>query len=229
MPDGLTDRPADVWEALLAIGDAAGGEWPDRARKAAVKINEERQQADSSLGVRLLADIRTAFGDAGRLTSAALVEKLVAMEEAPWGELGRTHKPLDARGLAGRVKDYGVRPQTIRIGPNAADTAKGYERAWFLDAWNRYLLHPAEEPSQPSQPSPGTQNDVTDERGVTDRSVTDSRPSQESVLDVPLVTAVTASSGGEEEPRFCPDHPDAQLNRDGYCFEGWHRVQEERS
>ena len=27
MPDGIEDRPADVWEPLLAIADAAGGEW----------------------------------------------------------------------------------------------------------------------------------------------------------------------------------------------------------
>ena len=29
MPDGVTDRPADVWEPLLAVADAAGGDWPD--------------------------------------------------------------------------------------------------------------------------------------------------------------------------------------------------------
>lgn len=32
MPDGVTDRPADVWETLLAVVDAAGGTWPDRPR-----------------------------------------------------------------------------------------------------------------------------------------------------------------------------------------------------
>ncbi len=34
MPPGVTDRPADVWEPLLAVADAAGGPWPDRARDA---------------------------------------------------------------------------------------------------------------------------------------------------------------------------------------------------
>lgn len=28
MPEGVTDRPADVWEPLLAVADAAGGHWP---------------------------------------------------------------------------------------------------------------------------------------------------------------------------------------------------------
>ena len=31
LPDQLNDRQQDIWEALLAIADAAGGEWPARA------------------------------------------------------------------------------------------------------------------------------------------------------------------------------------------------------
>jgi hypothetical protein len=38
MPDGLEDRNADVWEALLAVADLAGGDWPERAREAAVAL-----------------------------------------------------------------------------------------------------------------------------------------------------------------------------------------------
>ncbi len=34
MPAGVEDRPADVWEPLLAIADAADGQWPDTARSA---------------------------------------------------------------------------------------------------------------------------------------------------------------------------------------------------
>lgn len=28
MPDGVTDRRADVWESLVAVADTAGGHWP---------------------------------------------------------------------------------------------------------------------------------------------------------------------------------------------------------
>jgi len=38
MPAGIEDRNADVWEALLAIADAAGVGWPERARVAAVAL-----------------------------------------------------------------------------------------------------------------------------------------------------------------------------------------------
>ena len=38
LPDTITDRNADVWEPLIAIADAAGGDWPSRARVAAVAL-----------------------------------------------------------------------------------------------------------------------------------------------------------------------------------------------
>jgi hypothetical protein len=45
-------------------------------------------------------------------------------------------KPLDARGLARRLKPYDVRPKVVRIGQ---ETPRGYERADFADKWARYL------------------------------------------------------------------------------------------
>jgi len=35
LPAGIEDRNADIWEPLLAIADAAGGHWPERARCSA--------------------------------------------------------------------------------------------------------------------------------------------------------------------------------------------------
>ena len=37
-PAALNDRAADSWEPLFAIAEAAGGEWPERARQAAVAL-----------------------------------------------------------------------------------------------------------------------------------------------------------------------------------------------
>ena len=36
LPEGVTDRRAEAWEPLIAIADAAGGTWPERARVASV-------------------------------------------------------------------------------------------------------------------------------------------------------------------------------------------------
>ena len=134
MPIGITDRPADTWEPLLAIADVAGDEWPERARRAAVRLNDERQAADPSLGVRLLADTRTVFAvkEVDRLASGVLVEALVALEESPWGDI--RGKALEARGLARRLAPYKIRPKVVRIGES---TPHGYDLGDFIDAWER--------------------------------------------------------------------------------------------
>ena len=45
MPPGLNDRAEDVWEALIAVADLAGGTWPQRARAAAEKFWARRKPA----------------------------------------------------------------------------------------------------------------------------------------------------------------------------------------
>ncbi len=39
MPNGVHNRMADNWRPLLAIADLAGGEWPRRARDAALYLS----------------------------------------------------------------------------------------------------------------------------------------------------------------------------------------------
>ena len=56
------------------------------------------------------------------------------IEEAPWQDI--RGRPLNDRGLAFRLHEYGIRSRTIRRGD---DRAKGYARADFEDAWARYL------------------------------------------------------------------------------------------
>ncbi len=132
----LEDRAADTWEPLIATADLAAGDWPDRARSAAATMTEAegQQEEDTSLGPRLLADLREVFADDERLDSKAVLDRLCRLDEAPWDDL--FGKRLDARGLAARLRPYGIKPKVIRIG-NA--TPRGYERADFLDAWARYL------------------------------------------------------------------------------------------
>lgn len=140
MPDGLSDRAADLWEPLLAVADLAGGTWPDRARSAAVALAQAGREADGSSGVKLLSDLRDVFAarpDSDHLPSAEVVEALIGLEEAPWGDL--RGRPLDARGLARRLRPFGVRPHQVRIG---AVTVKGYSRADLVDPWERYCPSP---------------------------------------------------------------------------------------
>ena len=61
VPDQLHDRACDNWRCLLAIADAASGEWPERAREAA-KTLSGGEEADTRR-IMLLSDIRTIFAD----------------------------------------------------------------------------------------------------------------------------------------------------------------------
>lgn len=135
MPEGVEDRDADVWEALVAVADAAGGDWPDRARTAAQTLVAEAKQSTPSLGVRLLADLRTVFGDRDSLQTEELLTALCALDEAPWGEIV-AGKPLNARGLARRLGAYGIQSANVRQGTSVK---KGYRRVDLADAWARYL------------------------------------------------------------------------------------------
>jgi hypothetical protein len=62
MPVGVDDRAADVWEPLIAVADAAGGDWPVRARVSCVSfVSASRGEGEVGAGIRLLRDLRTVF------------------------------------------------------------------------------------------------------------------------------------------------------------------------
>ncbi|MGI5164474.1 DUF3631 domain-containing protein [Spirillospora sp. CA-253888] len=138
----VEDRAADNWEPLIAIADAAGGTWPARARTACLALTSSAT-ADNSAGVRLLADLRAVFADAGdpdAMRGATLLERLAAIEEAPWADW--YGKPFTARDLAKLLKPYGVASVDVKVDGRAV---KGYRREHLTDAWRRYL--PAVQPA----------------------------------------------------------------------------------
>jgi hypothetical protein len=142
LPAGIEDRPADVWEALVAIGDLASETWSVRLRQAAVTLNGQREERDPSLGVQLLKDVRATFErlEVDRIASAKLAEELAGIEGAPWSNLRGV--PIDANGIARRLKPYSIRPAAHWID---GATHRGYLREDFYDAWMRYLPPPPED------------------------------------------------------------------------------------
>lgn len=148
MPAGLNDRAADNWEPLLAIADLAGGEWPERARRAALTLSGGEPEDAEAVGVRLLGDIRTIFEarQADRLPSADIVAALVAMEDRPWPEW-RGGKPITPRQLAQQLHNFAIDPRNLKL---AADVKKGYLAEDFGDAWARYC--PQKTSSPPENP-----------------------------------------------------------------------------
>lgn len=134
--EGLNDRANDCWEPLLAIAEAAGGDWPRLARLAAIALHGLEGESPS-VGVELLADIKAVFDtkQASRIFSANLLDDLVADVEAPWATWNRG-KPMTPRQLSAKLGEFGIKSKDIRIG---ATNKKGYERSDFAEAFDRYL------------------------------------------------------------------------------------------
>jgi hypothetical protein len=202
MPAGVEDRNADCWEALLAVADIAGGNWPARARAAAVALVAVVRDVEPSLNIRLLGDLRTVFGPKDEaLSTKTILARLHEIEDAPWrdvGGKGKESKPLNDNQLARRLRQYDIKPKTIRIGDA---TPKGYARADFYEAWRRYLPPLAEKPATPA-------TDATTQ-SFQDNAVADSasggateevEPQREGD-DVAAVAADNEACGGSDDAR----------------------------
>ena len=142
-PPGLNDRARDAWEALLAIGDVADGQWMAAPNSPSWReIETVFPDSNVVTGTRevLLADLWQVFQDAGEPahlptgkpdecrdpSAPAILSSLCVMEERPWSEY-RRGRPLTPRGLADLLKPFGVVPGTIRL--ESGSTPKGYKRA----------------------------------------------------------------------------------------------------
>jgi hypothetical protein len=172
IPGALSDRQADACEPLLVIADLAGGEWPAAARSALIELCVGAQADDSSVGVKLLADIRRVFyprDDDGkalpeleRIASEDLVRSLAAMEDRPWAEWGKAHRPISQPQLAlllGRYEDgrhHAIAPRPMRL--HDGRRLRGYERDQFEEAWELYL--PSDSPPGAS-PADSRRDSVT--------------------------------------------------------------------
>ena len=172
MPEGVTDRPAEIWEPLLAIADTAGGHWPDTARNACRHFVFDAGPHITSLGVRLLADLRDLFTRAGtdRMRTTDILPALCGLDESPWGDLNG--KPLDARRLAKELRRYGVGPHDVRM--VGGEVVKGYRTAapdGLADAWERYLPPPTTAATSATAATPQV-NPVAATARVADTSAT---------------------------------------------------------
>jgi len=151
LPEGIVDRPAEVWEPLIAVGDAAGGRWPSLAREACIALCKSAQDRRASLGVRLLSDLRIIFGEEIALHTQTIIDRLATgaglEDDAPWGDL-HGH-PLGKRALASMLAKYNVRPTKVTV---SGRTLQGYRREALWDAWVRYLPSPSSIPAEPELP-----------------------------------------------------------------------------
>ena len=181
MPARVYNRMADNFRPLFAVADLAGGKWPDRARKAAVELLGDGEDA-ASVKVLLLGDLRDLFvhEPSGVLFTREILAAFHRDETRPWPEW-KNGRPITDRQLAALLKEHKIKPKTVRRGDV---TEKGYRLEWFEDVFARYLPPPSVTASQTSDPAgfnplrsvtPETDvtPDVTDKYGRTPRDSTD--------------------------------------------------------
>lgn len=196
IPHGLHDRAADNWSPLLAIADCAGGEWPTKARRAAVAVSGSEKD-DNSARVTLLGDIRALFEQHGtdRLSSSEIVEALIGMEDRPWPEW-RHGKPLTQRGLAKLLEPFNIKPKQTRF-QDGRSGISGYRLEAFTDVFRRYLSAS----STSLQPAPdGAFSDF--QSSTVDQSV--ELPKSPKPAPDKGCRAVEDESPVDSEPHHCP-------------------------
>jgi putative DNA primase/helicase len=149
VPQALDDRAQDNWRPLLAIADALGGDWPARARQAALSLAGVDSGTDDA-GEVLLADLKAILAercDPEQISSETLVSDLAKREDRPWPEW-RDGKPITKTGLARLLRRFEIEPRSIRC--SGDHVVRGYLSADMREAFARYLpanvlrpLHPA--------------------------------------------------------------------------------------
>jgi hypothetical protein len=159
VPDALNDRAADAWEPLLAIADDAAGQWPERAREAAVALTTGAEVDEAGYGTLILAKLRDLLTDRHGISSGDFAEALNDDEELRFG--GWQGDGIQPRGIARLLKPYGLKPGTIRLADGT--TPKGYRRDHDTEqAFARYLsaltdhtpVQPPHAPQPPHDPHP---------------------------------------------------------------------------
>jgi hypothetical protein len=134
--DFLGDREADLWIPLFAVCSITD---PDRLRElkqCAIDLSKAKsgEDANDSLPLKLLADIRTVWPEGqDKCSSADLLEKLKALEESPW-----TEHLLTAHKLARMLKPFGVKTEEMKL---AGRVLRGYGYAALETAFACYLAN----------------------------------------------------------------------------------------
>lgn len=133
LPTELDDRAQDSWEGLLAIAERAGGEWPERARTAAIALSSRGiDTEDDRLEIVALRDMRqvfTNYDDPSHLSTTTIVEEMRNIAESPWTD---EKYPLNAHRLGKHMRLFGIKSRQQHRGD-----ARGYFRVDIEDQWER--------------------------------------------------------------------------------------------
>jgi putative DNA primase/helicase len=134
----FSNRTKMNWKMQVAIAGLAGGDWPNTARTAAIKLTRERREP--SEGKRLLAAFRELFANHGPVLTSDGVQRLLAADaDSEWAEF-RGRGPITKRQIAVLLDLYDIHPDVVH--PHGRKAERGYRVEWFAKAFAHYLGQP---------------------------------------------------------------------------------------
>jgi hypothetical protein len=133
---GFNNRIKMNWRTLLAIADLAGGDWPKRARAAALELNKE-DSSEPTDGIKALAAMEQLFRGCEKITSAEVCRALTADPTSEWCNF-RGKGPISQTQFAALLKPYQIRPVKL-------SSLNGYRREQFKTAFARLLQKPTKD------------------------------------------------------------------------------------
>ncbi len=159
---GLSPHQQNCARALLALAEAIGGHWPQKARDALMEIFDDYNKSQSS-PTQLLSDIRDAFarrGNQERIFTAELLEELHDLDDRTYYEWTKKGDPMTAHALSAILrKHFGIYSRSQRRGQ---EKLRGYQLSDFLEAWEQYLPPSSEDlPASAAKNTPTTQTKST--------------------------------------------------------------------
>jgi hypothetical protein len=135
-PSDVRDRDKDCWEPLYAIAQAAGSDWLERVIASSCWfVGARTDDSTDSSGLRLLRDCVQILETERTCRPDGLRAELVNMSDAPWSTWGNNGSGLTTFALKQWLKDYGIKPKTVRLG---AATGKGYHVEDFKNELARF-------------------------------------------------------------------------------------------
>ena len=136
------DRRRDNYTPPWRIADALGGAWP--ARIAAAYSTPGGDNEEEPAAIMLLRDLYNVFAERGaeRLQSTEMVNKLIGLDDRPWGDW-KNGRPMTAQSIARLLRPFEVRSRNVREG---GQVLKSYFAADVRAAFERYAANPTREP-----------------------------------------------------------------------------------
>jgi hypothetical protein len=142
MPDGFFSRLEENYHLLFAIADLAGGDWPKKARAAAVRLARSRDLP--SLGKRLLAIFYDLFVRHGSVLTSKRAEALVPAEDDEFADYKGSGRPITRFQIAALLRVYPSSPDPIEpLAPGLVHPRGGHtaDRGWHEDRFAIAFKH----------------------------------------------------------------------------------------